>query len=755
MANRRTERVNLPAARQRVAPATNVQAIPMQSARGLVQAASQDDGSAALFAAASQTFGRVADSIGEIADRAAAHEGQQAGALAGMDPEFRPRGDNTIYSRAYDGAGLNTFKSRMSVSLAAQMQKAYDDNQGNPEGLAQALDGVRAGWQETVDKPGLMPHIKPEFEAQFARTSLGLMRDATREYHARERAKLAGALEEERAMRARTAEQQAFRLGLDETADQVLAGELTDMRKRLAVVGHDGKPIVDPATQVKVLRDTETGMARARILGAFSRLEDLPAKARFIRELEGKYQAGGDRVLDLFEPEQFQGLMGTLTADARQQELGAVQAARQVKRQVKDFAEAAKQGIALKDEEMSALKAGVAASGDPELLEGFNDAVDTLGTVRQLNMMQPGQIEAWVDKETARLASEGTELDAREVARLDLARGYLEKTHTALSHDMLGVAAKAGTARVDPLDFANPASLAQRDEAAQHAAEFYGRSPQWFRPEEREALASVSRKGGPEMIAVAAAITSGMKGNAPAALAEISKEAPALAMIGGLWAATGGNAPPQAALDAAKGLELRAHADYKELATAEQMLAETASVVGQSYANFPGDRAALINTAKAIYEGKAYAAGTRTFDPSLWQQSVRAALGEREVEGVKYGGVVRQSYWPWDDYRDGPEIVLPPAVRQDKWREVLDMITPGDLDRAGIDRPAGADGRPISLSRIQAGVLVQAGNGRYAVALGNPNVAGAEAYVPGWRLDLDALIPHLRKRRPDLFSGGR
>lgn len=752
MANRRTEHVNLPTAGQRVAPVTNVQAIPMQSARGLVQAASQDDGSAEVFAAASQTFGRVADSIGAIADRAAAHEGQQAGALAGMDAEFRPRGDNTIYSRAYDSAGLDTFKSRMSVSLAAQMQKAYDDNQGNPEGLAQALDGVRAGWQETVDKPGLMPHIKPEFEAQFARTSLGLMRDATREYHARERAKLAGALEDERAMRARSAEQQAFRLGLDETADQVLAGELTDLRKRLAVVGHDGKPIVDPATQVKVLRDTETGMARARILGAFSRLDGLPAKARFIHELEGKYQTGGDRVLDIFEPEQFQSLMGTLTADARQQELGAAQATRQLKRKVKDFADAAKDGVALKDEEMSALKAGVAAANDPELIDTFHDAVDTLGTVRQLNMMQPAQIEAWADREGARLEKEGASLDARDKARLDLARGYLEKTHAALATDMLGVAARTGTARVEPLDLSNPASLAQRDEVAQHAAEFYGRPPQWFRPEERQALATVSKKGGKEMIAVAAAITSGMKGNAPAALAEISKEAPALAMIGGLWSATGGDSPPQAAVDAAKGLELRAHADYKELATAEQMLSETARVVGQSYAKFPGDRAALINTAKAIYEGKAYAAGTRTFDASMWQQSVRAALGEREVDGVTYGGVVDQRYWLAND---GPEIVLPPTVRQDKWREVIEMITPGDLDRAGIPRPVGSDGRPINLARVQSGVLVQAGNGRYAVSLGQPDVPGAEAYVPGWRLDLNALIPHLRKRRPDLFSGGR
>lgn len=751
MANRRPERVSLPASPQRTAPMTRIEAVPMISARGLARAASESDGSAEIFAAAAQSFGRVADTVGKIADEAARHEGAQAGAVAGLDREFRPRGDATIYSRAHDAAGIQTFKSQMAVDLAAQMEKAYDDNQGNPEGLKAALEGVKAGWQETVDKPVLAPHIKPEFEAQFARSALGFMRSATREFNERQRAELAGALEAEREMRSRTAEQQAFRLGLDETADQVLAGELTDMRQRLAVVGHDGKPIVSPEAQTKVLRSAETGIARARILGAYSRLDSLPAKAKFIADLEEKYQAGGDRVLDLFDPEQFQAVIGTLTSQARQQELGAAQATRELKRQLKDFADGAKSGIALRDDELAGLKARVAASGDAEVIATFDQAIDTLGVVRELNTMRPAAIEGWVDRESERLLKEGASLEVRDASRLDIARGYLKNAHSELANDMLGFAAKAGTANVDPIDLTDPASMARRDETAMHAAEFYGRHPQRFRPEEKEALAAVSRKGGDEMIAVAAALTAGFKENAPAALAEISKEAPALAMIGGLWTAIGGNAPPQAAIDASKGIALRAHAEYRELATTEQMLAETAAVVGGSYANLATDRSALINTAKAIYEAKAYAAGTRTFDPSLWQQSVRSALGEREVDGAKFGGVVRQRYWFADD---GPEIVLPPAVRQDKWREVVEMITPGDLDRAGIPRPVGVDGKPINMARIQAGLLVQTGNGRYAVALGKANVKGAEDYVPGWRLDLNALIPHLRRRRPDLFSGG-
>lgn len=750
MANQRTERVPTPHRRTGSSPAS-IQGLPMLSARGLARAASQSDGTAELYKQTADIFGRVAADVGKIADAAAQREGNDAGALAGLDREFRPKGDLTIYGQAFDQAGIETFKSKLAVDVSAQMQAAADKHQADPTGLAQALAGVKAGWQETVDDARLAAHVKPEFEALFLRNQTGLMRAAQREHMARVKADQLAALESERETRTRTAEQQAFRLGLDVTADEILAGEIVDLKKRLEVRGPDGNFIVAPNIQAKVLRDTEVSMGRARIMGAFSRLDTLDEKAAFIKQLEDGYQAGGDRVLDLFAPAEYQAIVATLTSQARQQELGAEQSKRETRRFVKSFVEAAKSGITLPDAEMTGLKARVAATNDPEIIQDFDDAVDTLAIVRHLNMTPPAQIEAMVDQERARLTNDGTSLESREVARLKVAEDYLKNAHTELSRDPLGFAAKAGTANIAPLSITDPLSMGKRAAEAEHVAQFYGRPVTYFRPEEKEALAAASKRGGDEMLGVATSIVHGMQENAPEALAEISKEAPALAMAGGLWRAIGGREPPEAVRDIAKGIALRGHKDYSELATTDDMLRETGKIIGSSYSDLDADRVALITTAKAIYEGKAYANGTRAFDKGLWRQSVLSALGERVIDGKIFGGVVSQRYW---FSGDGPEIVLPPTVRQDAFHDVLAMIDLGDLDRAGMARPVGEDGNPISMARIRNGLLVQAGNGRYKVSLGQPGVSGQEDYVPDWSLDLNALVPILAQRRPDLFSGG-
>jgi hypothetical protein len=755
MANQRPEHVSLPATAKRAAPATGIEGLPMLSARGYARAASQSDGSAELFQRAAGVFGEVADTIGTIADVAAQKEGSDAGALAGLDREFRPKGDLTIYGQAFDQAAIETKKSQMAVEVTAQMQKAFDANPANPTGLAQALEGVKAGWQETVDDERLAPHLKPDFEALFLRNHTGLMRDATRAFHANVRAEQAGALEAERETRARTAEQQAYRLGLDATADEVLAGELADMRKRLAVRGPDGQPIVDPVQQVKLLRDTEQSIARARITGAFSRLDDLPSRIRFIDELEKRYQAGGDRVLDLFDPGQYQALHATLSSQARQEELGAAQAERETKRAVKAFGEAAKGGITLKDDEMAGLKARVVATNDPEIIRDFDDAVDTLAMVRQLNMTPPAEIEAFVDHERARLLDQGTSADGREVARLKVAEDYLQNAHTELANDPLGFAAKAGTATVAPLDITDPVSLGLRAATAEHVAGVYGREVKYFRPEEKAAIAAASRKGGDEMIAVATSITAGMGENAPEALAEISKDAPVLAMVGGLWLAAGGKSPPAIARDMARGLELRAMKGFVSQSQTADVKQAAAEVLQSVLSRQETDQAAAINAANAVYDARAYQQGVSSFDGELWKQGLREVLGEREVNGVKFGGVVGQGFW------GAHAIVLPPTVKQDALEDVLGLIDAGDLDRANIPRPVGATGLPIAVSRIREGTLVQVGAGQYAVAMGDPDTPGEERWLKAnaagdpFILDLGRIAPELARRRPDLFLGVR
>lgn len=754
MANEMREPVSLPTGPGRVLP---VGGINQASARGVAQAASVGSGAVELYSKAAAVFGQVANEIGQIADKAAQREGHEAGLMAGADSEFRLRGDGTIYSQAFDQAGLETFKSKASVDLMTQMEAAAEKFQADPEGLTAALGAVRKGWLSGIDK-SLAPHVLPDLDSQFNRQQIGLVRDATREFHARVRSEQMGALEADRELRARTAEQQAYRLGLDGTADQVLAGELADYKTRLAVRGPDGQYLVSPKEQQQQLRAAEVGIARARIGGSFARLPDLASRQRFIEDLGARYQAGGDHVLDLFDPGEFHALQATLMSEARREGFGGEQAVRALKEDVKAFREAAKSGLALRDDEMSGIKASVAGSGDPELQDAFNAGLEDFAIVRHLNTMAPSDIEAAIANEEQKARASGVSIAGRDLERIDLMRGYLDKAKTALATDQLGFAARTGTISLQPLDWGNPASVRARVAAAEQAAAVMKRAPQYFQPQERDDIAAVSRQGGDGLLAVAGSIVGGFgRDHAEAAITEVAKEAPVLSVVGNLWRQSRSSEPPPVARDVAKGVELRALKGYKPLVDKPSVPGVAEDVLGTAFLDRPAYREAILDAAGAAYEARAYAKGVTVFDPAIYEQSLREVVGEREIGGETFGGIISPSSFA---IRTGPSITLLPSIKQDGWGDVISMVDAGDLDRAGLPRPVGRDGQPISMARLKRGTLIEQEPGRYHIALGKWDVVGQEEYVldasgKPFVFDVEALVPVLSKRRPDLFSGGR
>jgi hypothetical protein len=182
-------------------------------------------------------------------------------------------------------------------------------------------------------------------------------------------------------------------------------------------------------------------------------------------------------------------------------------------------------------------------------------------------------------------------------------------------------------------------------------------------------------------------------------------------------------------------------------------------VLGSALASAPRDEAALMALANAVYEVRAQSLGLTEFSAEEWQKGLRELLGERDIGGIVYGGVVpARDGWFGDDR----QIVLPPIVRQDRWQDAIRMITRQDLAVAGIPMPVDANGREVPMERVLSGTLVpDRGVGRYQVAAGDPDVPGQEMWIYGGKpgeplvLDLLKLSPILAKRRPDLFIGGR
>ena len=131
---------------------------------------------------------------------------------------------------------------------------------------------------------------------------------------------------------------------------------------------------------------------------------------------------------------------------------------------------------------------------------------------------------------------------------------------------------------------------------------------------------------------------------------------------------------------------------------------------------------------------------------------MRQVTGETTVRGVAYGGI--------GNHRGGwfgnQGILVPAGVRQDRFDTLIESITNADLEAAGAV-PYDVSKRRLGADAVRRGTFVAIGSDRYLVALGDPN--GDAQWLldqQGRRLEvnLGAMLPGLKKRRPKLFLDG-
>jgi hypothetical protein len=124
------------------------------------------------------------------------------------------------------------------------------------------------------------------------------------------------------------------------------------------------------------------------------------------------------------------------------------------------------------------------------------------------------------------------------------------------------------------------------------------------------------------------------------------------------------------------------------------------------------------------------------------------------VRGEQYGGLASIG-GGW--FGGGQTILVPPDVKTDGIADLVASVRLDDLPPE--DRPFVEGGAPAGKAELARATIRTAGNGQYFLALGDPDGeapdwlvdANGEKYV----LDLEALKPVLKKRRPDLYLGGQ
>ncbi len=433
------------------------------------------------------------------------------------------------------------------------------------------------------------------------------------------------------------------------------------------------------------------------------------------------------------------------------------QEAAEIRQDVTAFEGIAEKGFAPKPGQLDALRQRVETGADADTRQNFAQAEHIMGWQDVARKATPAELDNFVRQETERLREGGA--TPFDVKRLGMAQTLLTNMRQELKSDPLGWADRIGMVKVQPVDFSTPenatASLGLRIKQADAVSQRYGVEPKYLRDDERQVLTSAIEAGGDSALDAAGKVAASAGKKAPAILAEVSKNSPTAAVIGGLVSETG---MTSAARDAADGLALRREPGFQSVAPSrDKMRVSATAELGASLSKMPAVETAVIDTTNAIYEVRARKMQLAEFNPVVWQQALREVTGERKIGDKTYGGIVENDLSSW---RSEQKIILPPFVAQDTWREVIDSIQQSDLDATGLSRPAGVNGNSVSLNRLKNATLVQKGNGRYAFSLGDPDTPGKEQWVmrqdapdQQFEIDLYRLRPRLERRRPDLFAG--
>lgn len=457
-----------------------------------------------------------------------------------------------------------------------------------------------------------------------------------------------------------------------------------------------------------------------------------------------------------------------LSADQRLDLMNTARAAQKrqaamVMEDVRSVETIAEKGYAPPSDQLEALRSRVEKVSNPEVKQTFRQAEAIMQWQAEAKKLTPEQLDGYIRSETDRVQAGGA--NAFDVKRLEMADKLLGNMRSELKSDALGWADRVGLIKVAPIDFSAPetaqASLAARVQQADAVAQRYGVEPKYLRPDEEQRLSRAMDAGGDQTLQAAGMIATAAGAKTPAILAQVSKQAPTAAIIGGHVADNGVTA---VARDAAEGLSLSKQPEFKSVAPPpKEIRAQISEVMGNALSGMPKTETAIVDAANKVYEIRARKMGlsgsnaeTWLQGQELWKQGLKELIGERDIDNKTYGGVVdaNPSYW------GTRKVIIPPFLSQDNWRDAVDMIQPMDLESAGLGVPAGGDGKPIALSRVKGATLVQTGDGRYAFSLGDPDVPGEEKWVvrqdaPGelFEVDLRQLRPALSKRRPDLFVG--
>ena len=654
--------------------------------------------------------GRADMTAGEFAGlwlkKAGGSQAAPAGAikvsLTGQAGPLRLKPAGTLGADAYNKAATDAYLNRLDTAMRAQMDAVAIEHEGDPAGLTEALDAMRAGYVRD-----LPPQAAALLDQSFQAQKLSLTRQAVTKFNDNLDSQAQATLEENISARTASIYRLAANGGTDEAANGAIAAELGALDQQI-----DGSRLT-PLQKSRYKADVAEKVMSARVLGGFEGQRDPDARAAYAQKFQEDWRAGKLDQIDLPAYDRINGeLMRAVQAD----QVKAGKQATAIDGAIKGQISVLKKGWPVTDQNRTTLKNQVAATGDPALAANL-DFLDGLSNWQRAHIAaRPEVIDAQIAAMQARIQKEGATEAA--LTTLDVMEGLRDQMDKGLREDPLTWANRAGVLAVEPLDFANgstlSASLSERVADARAVAQHYGIQPKFFTPAEADGLKKTLKSTPLALPSLASSLVAGFGDALPQAMGEISKDAPVLAQVANLVDATGSQ---KQAVEVASVLEQRALPGYKSPLPPDAKLQGAAQeMLGPALANAPGMAGAL-GAASALLESRAIERNLdlQHFDEAgnaarvLYQDALDEAMGATWRNGVKFGGIADVN---------GSVTIAPPDIEADALEDMVSNISASDL--IFQDSIGSANGIPITPAQLQSARLVMTAQpGRYRLALGD------------------------------------
>ncbi|MCE7026428.1 phage tail tip lysozyme [Jiella avicenniae] len=650
----------------------------------------------------------------------------------------------TIRGDAFNAAVTGMHLDRLETAMSAQMDALAMQTPDDPAALSTALDALRGGYRE-----GLEPREAAMIEGAFQRRKLGLVRSAATRWQQNFEDQRQAVFEDTLASRQDNALRIARIAGTDANADAALAAEMEAMDRQIS-----GSALSE-VQKGRLRRKIETDVLSTRIAGGFDNQPDAVSRARFAETFQREWQDGkgfGGKV----DAESYDRITADMTRRIEADQVAADKRNRAIDKEITGQIGLLKKGFPVPDDRRQALRAAVATTDDPALAQNL-DFLDGLANWQRAHIgARPQVVDAQIGALKTRMVQDGatpaalTTLDVMESLKSEMAKG--------LADDPVGWADRAGVARIEPLDFSSPEgmvkSLVERGNDAEAIGAHYGTEPKYFTPAEKTALARSLEDNPENLPVVAGALREAFGDKTPQALKEISKDAPVVAHVAGLYDATGSQT---VALEVADALAWRKLDGYEKTLPPPAQLADVARTgLGAALAQMPDTQMAITQTAALLFEARARRQGLSIDDfdepgseaQDLYLKSLDDAAGGHSVGDVKMGGIVSVN---------GVKTIAPAMMMADAVEPLIWNLSQDDLATQAPIKSV--NGVPIRPKDLRNGRLVAAGDGLYHMTLGDPSsydpryVLGADGQP--WTLDLRALTDSQRERGVGAVDDGR